>query len=252
MKRIKADLHIHSVLSPCGSLEMSPRAIVLKALELKLDLIAISDHNSLANSLLAAPFARKMGLDFLYALEAQSIEEVHLLGYFADEKQAERFSGALEPWMPTLTNNPDYFGEQLIVDSDDEILGTEDRQLVSSLRLDIDSLTELILSHGGVAVPAHVSAEQFGIFRQLGMLPQCLAHSPLEIDYRTPAEIALKIDPGIDPARFICSSDAHYLCDIGRGQTFFDFSGGKILDIFSAPRILHQPYLAKKSIRNKI
>jgi len=223
---------------------MSPRAIVHRALELKLHLIAITDHNSLANSLLAAPYARKNGLEFLYAVEAQSIEEVHLLAYFEDEKVAERFSAGLEPWMPTLLNNPDYFGEQLIVDQEDEIIGREERQLISSLNLDIDSLTELIVSHGGVAVPAHVSAEQFGVYRQLGMLPGCLSLNPLEIDYITPPEEVLKIDPDVDPARFICSSDAHYLGDIGRGQTIFDFSGEKILDIFHAPRVLHQPRLS--------
>ena len=33
MKRFKADLHIHSCLSPCGDLDMSPRTIVEKGLE---------------------------------------------------------------------------------------------------------------------------------------------------------------------------------------------------------------------------
>ena len=42
----KADLHIHTVLSPCGDLEMSPTAIVDRALSRGLDMIAISDHNT--------------------------------------------------------------------------------------------------------------------------------------------------------------------------------------------------------------
>ena len=41
----KADLHIHTCLSPCGHLEMSPRKIVESALERGLDIIAITDHN---------------------------------------------------------------------------------------------------------------------------------------------------------------------------------------------------------------
>ena len=106
MKKIKADLHIHSVLSPCGSLDMSPRAIVLQAKQIGLDLIAIADHNSLANSLRIGAFARRQGLEFLYAAELQSLEEVHLLAYFSAGHQAERFSQDLEPWMTTQPNNP--------------------------------------------------------------------------------------------------------------------------------------------------
>ncbi len=246
MKQIRADLHIHSVLSPCGSLEMSPLAIVSRALELGLHLIAIADHNSLANALRIGPAAARKGLGFLYAMEAQSLEEVHVLAYFEKAYEAEGFGTALEPWMPQQPNNPEFFGEQLIVDEDDEIVGCEDRQLISSLSLDIDQLTELIHRHGGVAVPAHVSADQFGIYRHLGFLPPCLANSPLEIDYRTAPSSLLSIDPSIDPGRLICSSDAHYLADIGRGQTHFDFSGSGILDIFSAPRTLFQPRLSIK------
>jgi len=250
MTQIKADLHIHSVLSPCGSLEMSPRQIVNKAVSLGLNLIAIADHNSLANSLQIGPYARKQGLDFLYALEAQSQEEVHLLAYFETAKQAEHFSNALEPWMPILPNNPDFFGDQLIVDEEDEIIGSEERQLISSLNLDIDHLTELILSHGGIAVPAHVSADQYGLYRHLGFMPPCLAQSPLEIDYITSIATVLGIDPSIDPKRIICSSDAHYIADIGRGQTHFDFSGTRLLDIFSAPRTLYQPKLNQKTLKS--
>ncbi len=246
MKKIKADLHIHSVLSPCGSLDMSPRAIVLQAKQIGLDLIAIADHNSLANSLRIGAFARRQGLEFLYAAELQSLEEVHLLAYFSAGHQAERFSQDLEPWMTTQPNNPDFFGEQLIVDEQDEIVACEERQLISSLNLDIDQLSELIRTRGGIAVPAHVNAEQFGIYRHLGFLPPCLLHSPLEIDYLTPASAVLKIDSSLDPGRFICSSDAHYPHDIGRGLTVFEFSGSELLDIFQSPRSLYQPRLKKK------
>jgi PHP family Zn ribbon phosphoesterase len=243
MSRIKADLHIHSVLSPCGSLDMSPRTIVERALEIGLDLIAVADHNSMANAFHIGPLAQKRGLGFLYALEAQSIEEVHVLGYFATSNQAEAFMADLDPFIPNMPNNPDFFGDQLIVDADDEILGCEERQLISSLNLDIDQLTGLIQAHAGVAVPAHVNADQYGIYRHLGFLPPCLAQGPLEIDYRTPAADVLRLDPTLDPRRFICSSDAHYPRDIGRGQTHFSFCGDRLIEIFTAPHTLFQPHL---------
>ena len=55
----KADLHIHSVLSPCGDLEMSPSAIIAEAKSKGLNIIGISDHNSTRNALVASKLDRK-------------------------------------------------------------------------------------------------------------------------------------------------------------------------------------------------
>jgi len=46
MKTYRADLHIHSVLSPCGDLDMSPVNIVEEASRKGLDIIGITDHNT--------------------------------------------------------------------------------------------------------------------------------------------------------------------------------------------------------------
>ena len=47
--QFKADMHIHSVLSPCGDIEMSPSAIVAQAKAKGLDIIGLTDHNSTLN-----------------------------------------------------------------------------------------------------------------------------------------------------------------------------------------------------------
>ncbi|MFH1297620.1 MAG: PHP domain-containing protein, partial [Bacteroidota bacterium] len=49
IKEFKADLHIHTCLSPCADLEMSPRNIVTEAKKKGLDIIGICDHNSAEN-----------------------------------------------------------------------------------------------------------------------------------------------------------------------------------------------------------
>ena len=43
------DLHIHSALSPCGDNDMTPNNIVNMSLLKGLDVIAVSDHNSIKN-----------------------------------------------------------------------------------------------------------------------------------------------------------------------------------------------------------
>ena len=50
MIRCGADLHIHTVLSPCASRQMRPRAIVREAMEKGMAVIAVCDHNSAANA----------------------------------------------------------------------------------------------------------------------------------------------------------------------------------------------------------
>ena len=49
MKHFKVDLRIHSCLSPCADLDMSPRAIIERSVGNGLDVIAVSDHNSAEN-----------------------------------------------------------------------------------------------------------------------------------------------------------------------------------------------------------
>ena len=49
LKQYSADLHIHSCLSPCASLDLSPREIVERAKAAGLDIIAVTDHNTAKN-----------------------------------------------------------------------------------------------------------------------------------------------------------------------------------------------------------
>ena len=83
MKSFRADLHIHTVLSPCTELtEMSPRAIVARALSHNLDIIAICDHNSVANAGAVIDAAADSDLFVIPGMEITSREEAHILGLF--------------------------------------------------------------------------------------------------------------------------------------------------------------------------
>jgi len=50
MRVLRADLHIHTCLSPCAQREMVPTAIVKRAKAAGLDMIGICDHNSAENA----------------------------------------------------------------------------------------------------------------------------------------------------------------------------------------------------------
>lgn len=219
--RIAADLHIHSALSPCASLEMSPAAIVARAREAGLDLIAVTDHNSVENAFTAAELGEKAGVRVLFGMEAQTREDVHILCYFEDRVQAERFNGRIYSLLPDVPNNPEYFGDQVVVDGDDNIVRHEQRLLLNALDISVPDLVELVRRHGGLAVPAHVEAPPYGLLVSLGMVPAELEGSPLEISCDSPRERVLRDFPALRRHPLLRNSDAHLLRDIARAHTVF-------------------------------
>ena len=219
--KITADLHIHSALSPCASLEMSPTAIVRRAREAGLDLIAITDHNSMENGFIAATLGEKSGIKVLFGMEAQTREDVHLLCLFEDRLQAEGFNERIYSLLPDVPNNPDYFGDQVVVDEQENIVRYEEKLLLNALAISVPDLVELARFHDGIVVPAHVEAPPYGLLVNLGMVPAELEGSPLEIACDSPRESVLRAFPALVRYPLLRNSDAHFLKDIGRARTIF-------------------------------
>lgn len=232
--RISADLHIHSTLSPCGSLEMSPRAIVQRALELHLDMIAVTDHNSMENALFASALGERLGLRVVCGMEAQTREDVHLLCLFPDPRAAEAFYDRVYPLLPEVINNPDFFGDQVVVDCDDNIVRTEPRLLLNALDLTLGALVELAAGQGGFVIPAHVESASFGLLSNLGFLPPELDGCPLEISCGRSFAEAVADFPALAGRRLLTNSDAHYPAEIGRAYTVYEADSASIAGIYRA------------------
>ena len=130
------DLHIHTSLSPCGDNDMSPMNIVNMAIIKGLDVIAITDHNSVKNCLAALETAKEHDILVIPGMEIQTKEEVHLLCLFRDMEAALKFAEIIDPLIPDVANNPDFFGEQIIYDVSGNVVGKEKRLLVSLLYLE--------------------------------------------------------------------------------------------------------------------
>lgn len=234
--KIRADLHIHSALSPCAALEMSPAAIVARARAVGLDLIAVTDHNSVENGFAARALGEKAGLAVLLGMEAQTREEVHVLCLFDDRRQAGRFHERVYALLPDTANNPDFFGDQVVVDEEDNIVRHEPKLLLNALDISIAELLELVLVHGGLAVPAHVELPPYGLLVNLGLVPAELRGAPLEIARESPRELVLRRHPELAGHPLLRNSDAHYLRDIGRARTVFDAPAPRPADLLAAAR----------------
>lgn len=233
---IHADLHIHSVLSPCGDLEMSPAAIVRQARILGLDVIAVADHNSMDNSFYTAEAAKDSGLHVIYGMEAQTEEDIHILCLFDERRNAEKFQEQVYPALPDLENDADIFGEQVVVDPADNIIRFEKKLLLNALAIDLRSLTDMVRGLEGVVIPCHVESEKNGLLMTMGFIPDEIRDCILEVSYNARTEDITGRYPELAAFPLIANSDAHYLRDIGRGFTCFDVSAPTIVEIVRSAR----------------
>ena len=119
MIKAAADLHIHSCLSPCASLDMTPNNIVHMAKLKQLDIIAVCDHNHTGNLKAVSAVAKKQGILLLPGLELETSEEIHLLCYFPSLDAAMHMQSALNPYYRNIPNKEEIFGPQWILDAED-------------------------------------------------------------------------------------------------------------------------------------
>ena len=243
MRCFRADLHIHSVLSPCGGLEMSPSALCARLKELDTQWFAITDHNSMANCPAYAAVARKAGLYFSWGVEIQTVEEIHLLAYFDDPRGAQAFDQELYQSLLPIENDPDFFGDQVIIDENENILRVESRALINSSIWDITTAVQQVLAFGGLAVPAHIDAEVNSIISQLGFLPPSPDFEILGITARLNLPEYLQQHPELADKAFLRASDAHYLSDLKQGSCTMRVQEATVQEILWAARKLDGRYI---------
>ena len=206
--KVKCDLHIHSCLSPCGDLEMSPISIAKEAKKCGLDIIALTDHNSALNAHVFRTACRGEGIFGIYGLEITSNEEVHVLALFKTPELAIEMGDLVYQSLISVANDPEKWGDQIYLDEDENILGEVEKYLTGGASIySITELLEMTLARGGIFIPAHIDKPQFSIKSQLGFLPQ-ENYTAVEV-----TKIPLVMNTRDIP--FITNSDAHYLDNIG-------------------------------------
>lgn len=215
----RADLHIHTCLSPCSDLFMTPRLIVEKAASLGLNIIAICDHNSAENVKVTKKLAKEKGINALPGIEVTSSEEVHIVGIFGDIQGALELQNIVYAYLQPGENDEEAFGYQVVVNENDEILSFNKRLLIGSTMLSVEEVVELIHHFGGLAIAAHIDREGFGIVGQLGFIPPDLKLDALELSPHISTEDARRKFKEYSHIPWIRSSDAHELSDIGRVST---------------------------------
>ncbi len=216
LKKFTADLHIHTCLSPCADLEMTPSAIVKQAVRNGLDIIAITDHNSAENVDVSIKAAENESLTVLAGMELTTSEEVHIIALFNDSGNSMKLQNIVYENILPIGNDEKRFGEQVVVNEKDEVLYFHKKLLIAATMLTAQSTVDIIHSFGGLSIASHIDKSAFSIISQLGFIPDSLNFTALEISGKTDRKTAEHEFRDYRCFTWVTSSDAHTLDDIGK------------------------------------
>lgn len=216
---LRADLHIHSCLSPCGDLDMSPNLIAEALLKNEISVFSITDHNSTKNCRVFQEVANRSGLKFISGIEVTSSEEAHILCYFDNIDDAENFGQIIENTLLQIPLDIDTMGVQAVVNIDEEVECIVENFLGVASSLSTSEILELAGKHNGFVVPAHIDKPIFSLISQLGFLPDedFFAYELSYGAFRQGRVGEFLLDRPI-----LLGSDAHYIDDIGKAGMLLD------------------------------
>ncbi len=219
--RLYYDLHMHSCLSPCGDSDMTPNNIVNMARLVGLDLIALTDHNSCRNCPAILAAAQGTGLTVLPGMELCSAEEAHVVCLFPTLEAAQAFDDTVSPTLPPIPNRPEVFGEQLIMDGEDTIIGRLETLLVTASALSVDDIPALVRQYGGTAFPAHIDRPSYSVTAALGDIPP-VGFTAAEITASGDTDALCQQYPLLSGLPLLQNSDAHYLHQIAEAGPWLE------------------------------
>lgn len=218
MNKYYYDLHIHSCLSPCADDDMTPANIAGMATIQGLTLLALTDHNSCDNCPAFFTHCKRYGIVPVPGMELTTAEDIHLLCLFPTLDSAMSFDGEVKKHLIKIKNKPEIFGNQFVMDENDEVASEFEYLLINATDLDLESASKLVDSFGGVSYPAHIDRESNGIVAILGTFPDTPEFSAFELNDKSSLEEYRKNHGILNGLQYVVSSDAHHLWNISEAE----------------------------------
>ncbi len=209
--KIKYDLHIHSCLSPCAENDMTPNNIAGMAMLGGIRVAALTDHNSVKNCPAFYDACRKYGIVPIAGMEITTAEEIHVVCLFATLEAAMEFGELVDSHRMKIKNRSDIFGQQLIMNAQDEVIGEEEYLLLSASDLDVFTVAKEVFSRGGVAYPAHIEKPTDSIIAMLGDIPKEAGFFAAEVKDLTALDALIEKYPILEGMTIVSDSDSHML-----------------------------------------
>lgn len=217
MREYYYDLHLHSCLSPCGDEDNTPNNIAGMASLCGIEIAALTDHNTCKNCPAFFEAAERNGIIPVAGMELTTSEDIHAVCLFVELEDAMRFDAYVDTRRFKIKNKPKIFGEQLVLDGEDEVVGVEEFLLTNATSISIEEAPELVRQFGGVCYPAHIDRQSNGIIAILGTLPEEPRFNTVE--FRSGDSVSEYTEKfGLSDKQIVISSDAHYLTDIRDAQ----------------------------------
>ena len=221
MSRYYYDLHIHSCLSPCADNDMTPCNIAGMAAIKGLGIVALTDHNSTKNCRAFFAAAKRHGIVPIAGMELTTAEDVHIVCLFPTLESAEKFDDEYRSFRILYKNTKDIFGDQLILDEEDNVIGEEEHLLLNASTLSIEDAERLAKKYGAAVFPAHIDRDENGIIAALGCVPETPHFHAVEFrDRESIGEYSEKY--GLSDKLILTDSDAHYLWDISEAENYIE------------------------------
>ena len=233
MNRYYYDFHIHSCLSPCGDDDMTPNNIARMAALCGLNIVALTDHNSCRNCPAFWQAARRNGIIPIAGMELTTAEDIHIVCLFETLEQALGFNDLVDERRIRIKNRVDIFGEQLILDMNDEVIGSEEDLLPNATTITIDEAPSLVGQFDGVCFPAHIDREANGVISTLGVFPESPFFGCAEVRDMPRLPELLETQPALHGKLITSGSDAHYLYNMRDKEAYFELDD----EPFSSDRV---------------
>ncbi len=221
MKRYYYDFHIHSCLSPCADDDSTPNNIAGMAKLCSLDIIALTDHNSAKNCPAFFSACERYGIVPIAGTELTTSEDIHVVCLFEKLSDAMSFDTELQKHRIFIKNRKEIFGNQLILDENDEVIGEEENLLSNATDISLEDVIEFAERFNGICYPAHIDRPSNGVIEILGTFPSTPHFSIVEINNKDKVK-ELTEKYALEDKTVIISSDAHYLTDIRDKENFFE------------------------------
>jgi len=224
MNRLYYDLHIHSCLSPCGDNDSTPSSIVGMGKLNGLDIMALTDHNSTKNCPAFFKAAKELDITAVAGMELTTAEDIHMVCLFEKLEGAMEFDKEIQTRRILIPNKEEVFGQQLVMDVDDNIIAKEEHLLINGTTLSLEEVSPLCERFSGVCYPAHIDRESNGIIAVLGVMPDFPRFNFAELHDGARKEEFVRCTY-FDENSFLVSSDAHYLWDIKEKTDYLTLGG---------------------------
>ena len=221
MTRYYYDFHVHSCLSPCGDADNTPNNIAGMASLNGVTLMALTDHNSSRNCPAFFKAARRYGIVPIAGMELTTAEDIHVVCLFETLEEALSFNDVVDTRRIRVKNRPEIFGDQLILDENDEVIGHDEDLLINATTITLDEAPQLVKQFRGICYPAHIDRPANGCIEILGAFPHDVGFKIAEVNDR--ANIPEYVEKyQLQGLKILVSSDAHYLDQLREDNDYFD------------------------------